>query len=322
MELFQRQGVTSRWASFENADATPGMGGRQNRGAKGCPSRPLGPGESLTLLNFAGSGTIRRIWATVDDRSPVMLRGLRLDMFWDGASKPAVSAPFGDFFGIGLGRRTAFECDLFSDPEGRSFNCLVPMPFRRHARVTVTNETDRPLRHFFYDINFESGAPHGDNMLYFHTHWRRENPGALGRDYTILPRVSGAGRFLGSNLGIVASGDYNGAWWGEGEVKVYLDGDSEFPTLVGTGAEDYIGTGWGQGAYAHRFQGCPVADSENRQWCFYRYHVPDPVVFQNDCQVTIQQIGGDSKERVASLLRAGAPLVPVTFYGGGSLLKL
>ena len=251
MSLFNKPpGVVSRWASFENPSAGRGLGALTNRGAKGRAFDRLPAGSSHTLLDVRGSGTVRRIWLTISDRSPDMLRGLRLDMWWDDCAIPAVSVPLGDFFGIGLGRRTVFTSALFSDPEGRSFNCAIPMPFRSAARIELRNESGHDLRHLFYDVDLTMGDRHGPEALYFHASWRRERPNVLGRDFTILPKVTGPGRFLGCNLGIIADARYTSSlWWGEGEVKVRF-GSDEHPTLVGTGLEDYIGTAWGLNAFA------------------------------------------------------------------------
>ena len=318
MNLFEKpRGVQTRWFSFENTEAGRGRAGLENRGAKGHAFDRLAPGETKTLLNVAGSGLINRIWMTVSDRSPEMLRSLRLRMFWDDTEQPAVSAPLGDFFGVGLGRRTAFECALFSDPEGRSFNCFIPMPFRKSARITLTNESDTPLHHLFYDVDLLLGVEHTPETLYFHTHWRRESPNALGREFVILPRVPGSGRFLGCNLGVIADARYAGTWWGEGEVKCWF-GDDTDPTLCGTGTEDYIGTGWGQGVYGHRTQGCLIADKVNREWAFYRYHIDDPIFFDDGCRVAIQTIGGAGLAEVLDLQRHGAPLIPITIDPGDS----
>ena len=126
---------------------------------------------------------------------------------------------------------------------------------------------------FFYDVNFTMDDDHGLDIGYFHAHFRRENPTNLRRDFEILPRVTGRGRFLGCTLGAIAdAARYGTAWWGEGEVKMYLDHDSTYPTLSGTGTEDYIGTGWGQGQYAHLWHGCPIADHARMQYSFYRLH--------------------------------------------------
>jgi hypothetical protein len=318
MKLFEKpRGVQTRWFSFENTAPGRGRAGLENRGAKGHAFDTVAPGETKTLLDVTGSGTIGRIWMTVSDRSPEMLRHLRIRMTWDGAERPAVSAPLGDFFGVGLGRKTPFECALFSDPEGRSFNCFIPMPFRTSARITLTNESDTPLHHLFYDVDLLLGVEHSPETLYFHTHWRRESPNVLGQEFTVLPYVRGSGRFLGCNLGIVADARYDGTWWGEGEVKCWF-GEDAAPTLCGTGTEDYIGTGWGQGTYAHRMQGCLIADKTNREWAFYRYHLDDPIYFDDGCRVTIQTIGGAGLAEVIALQQQGVPLIPITLDPGES----
>jgi len=132
----------------------------------------------------------------------------------------------------------------------------------------------------------------------------------MQKDYHILPKLSGKGRFLGTNIGVIANMKlYFKAWWGEGEVKIYLDGDKEFPTLCGTGTEDYIGTGWGQGQYAHLYQGCHIADHDNFQYCFYRYHIPEPVYFHKDIRVTIQQIGCWTPDSKPLIYAAGTKIV-------------
>ena len=286
-------GVETRWASGENPKGEKGKAAQANAGRKGSPTVRVKAGDSFTLAEASGtSGTVRRIWMTFPDRSPRMLRSLRIDMYWDGATRPAVSAPLGDFFGIGLGQMVEFQSALFSNPEGRSFNCVVPMPFKTGMKIVLTNESSSDVDELFYDIDYTLGDKHTPNTLYFHAHYRRSNPTQLQSDYELLPRVEGRGRYLGVNVGVIVNQQtYFRTWWGEGEVKVFLDGDKEFPTLSGTGAEDYIGTAWGQGKFAHLYQGSPLADEEKMRWCFYRYHIPDPVYFQKDIRVTIQQIG-------------------------------
>lgn len=310
-------GVRTRWASPENPSAAPGSGGRVADGRKGRACVPIAPGESLTLAQIAGtSGTVRRIWITIRDRRPVMLRGMRIDIHWDGSDKPAVSAPLGDFFGQPLGRMVAFQSALFSSPEGRSFNCCLPMPFRSGMKIVVTNETDQRQPMFFYDVDFTVGDAHGEDALYLHAHWRRENPTTLLRDFEVLPHVTGRGRFLGAFYGAIADTErYLNTWWGEGELKVFLDGDAALPTLCGTGTEDLIGTGWGQGRYDHLHQGCHLADGERMQYGFYRLHLPDPIYFHRDIRATIQQIGWTGhdtlkqmRDKGESVMMHGKPL--------------
>ncbi len=321
-ELFQWQNQRPRWATFENPKATPGAGGKENKSAKGHAFEPVEAGACVTLLDVKGAGTIRRIWLTVNDRSPEMLRALRIDMYWDGAENPAVSAPLGDFFSISHGRTMPFENALFSSPEGRSFNCFIPMPFRKGARITVTNESDRRLDLFFYDVDFEWTENVPADALYFHCHWRRELKTALGTDFELLPQVAGRGRLLGVNFGLITAPEYGKSWWGEGEVKMYTDGDGEFPTIVGTGSEDYVGSGWGLGKFIHRTQGCPVADDSTGFWSLYRFHLEDALFFQKEMRATIQVLGGYMRDDVRKMAAAGTPLIPVTINVPAGCIKL
>jgi hypothetical protein len=312
--LYEYQNMETRWSSFENITSSKGKGGAENNGAKGHACNDVKAGESITLLNVEGPGVINRMWFTIDDRTPEMLRSLKIEMFWDGASKPAVAAPFGDFFGIGLGRKTPFENELFADPEGRSFNCFIQMPFKKSAKVVITNESAKDLNMLFYDINLVKLEQWNDNNLYFHCYWHRDTATTLGKDFEILPRVTGKGRFLGSNIGVNANPRYKDHWWGEGEVKIYVDGDTDLATLVGSGTEDYIGTAWGQGNFCTRYTGCLVSDKAKKQWAFFRYHIVDPIFFKADLKATIQQIGGNEKSKVLALQKEGVPLLPITIH--------
>ena len=296
--------IVTRWASAENPDGAVGAGGQIEDGRKGRPFLPLPAGDTLVLAHGDGPGMVRRMWATIDDRSPELLSGIVLRIYWDGNAKPAVEAPLGDFFGHTLGHMATFANAWFDSPEGRSFNCRIPMPFRAGFKITVANESPRDVAMFFYDVNYTLGDAIGVDCGYFHSAYRRENPTHLRRDFEILPRIEGRGRFLGCTLGAIADKDMWGtAWWGEGEVKMFLDGDSQLPTLCGTGTEDYIGTGWAQGQYALPWHGCPLADHEAMRFGFYRLHGPDPVYFQTCLRVTIQQIGCAQRAYIAARLR-------------------
>jgi hypothetical protein len=311
-----------RWASFENIHSLKGGGGLENNGAKGHPCDSVGAGKSKILLETDGPGIINRIWVTISDRSPKMLRSLVINMYWDNEAKPAVSVPFGDFFGMGLGKTTSFENDLFANPEGRSFNCFIQMPFRKAAKIELVNQSDTMLPMLFYDIDLQLMKNWNKDFLYFHSYWHRDTATILEKDFEILPEVTGKGRFLGTNISVNANPVYKDCWWGEGEVKVYLDGDRDHPTLAGTGTEDYIGTAWGQGKFCTRYTGCLVADSKNLQWAFFRYHIADPIYFQTDCRVTIQQMGGNSKERVIDMLNQKIALVPVSIFDAPAIYRL
>ena len=317
-------GTHTRWISPENPTGAKGAGGRLNRGAKGMAFIVVPPGETATLADIPGAGIIHRMWLSgTIPRNEEQRRLVRLEMYWDGASKPAVAAPIGDFFGVGLGLLVPFESALFSSPEGRSYNVTIPMPYRKRAKVLLVNESNAHAL-VWYDLNHTEVKEHENDVLYFHAAWRRELKTELGKDFEILPKVTGKGRYLGANIGVIGSPACRGTWFGEGEVKVYLDGDTTLPTLVGTGTEDYIGSGWGQGEYRGRIHGSLVSDNTNDLYAFYRFHLDDPVYFHQDCRVTIQQMGNTSTDRVRELLAQGAELKPVWVLDthGGDVLNL
>ncbi len=308
----------TRWISPENPTGAKGAGARENAGAKGHAFQTIPVGKSHVLADIRASGIIDRMWMTIEDRAPDALRGLKLDIYWDGAQTPAVSVPLGDFFLHGAGEMLPMETALFASPEGRSFVSYVPMPFRNRARIVVTNESPRPVNLIFYDVNYRMVPDLPADSLYFHAWWSRDRATTLGQDFQILPLVQGRGRFLGTSVTVLTNPVYEKTWWGEGEVKIALDGDrADQPTLVGTGTEDYIGTAWGQGAYINRYQGAPIAtwDGEGR-WTFYRFHIPDPIFFDRDIEVSLQQMGGARKNIVLGLQKKGVPMMPVTIDPG------
>ena len=287
--------LDSRAITFENLSGERGAGGRAHGGRKGAPSRNLAPGETLELANIEGPGTIRHIWMTFPPAPPETMRALWMEVFYDGSSEPSISVPCLDFFAMPLGRPLAYHSAMASAQEGRGFNSYYPMPFRRSARLVVTNSSSRVLPFYFQvdytlqrELPFEAG--------YLHVTFRRENPTVLRRDFVIADGLRGPGRFLGCAVGIRTIDRAD--WYGEGEVKVFLDGDTGFPTICGTGLEDYAGSAWGMGAHFAQYAGSPLEVRNPAQrrgvpdfLSFYRWHIPDPIVFREDCRVTIQQIG-------------------------------
>jgi hypothetical protein len=299
-------------SSFENINGIKGSGGKSNHTAKGNAFESLKSGESKTLLDIHGPGMIQRMWFTLQNRTPEMLRALRLRMYWDGEIKPAVDVPFGDFFGYGLSKVVKFETALFSNPEGRSFNCIIPMPFRNGAKVVISNESPYNIDALFFDIDFIKTQAPDNNALYFHAYWTRQKTSELKTDFIFLPKIEGKGRFLGVNIGVNTDPGYGETWWGEGEVKMYIDNDKEYPTFNGTGTEDYIGTAWGMGQFTNLYQGCTVANDSTKQFAFYRFHVPDLIGFQLNFSASIQQIGGGMRDVVRKLIKNNMKLEPVT----------
>lgn len=310
-ETFEMPNKTStRWATAENWKGEKGKGGIKNGGRKGSACFKFKSGESQILAEASNTtGIVRRIWMTMNPRTSKILKGIQLEMYWDGAIIPAVSVPLGDFFNQGLGEMKTFENDCFSSPEGRSLNCFISMPFRKGMKILIKNQTDENVV-IFYEVDYTLGDKIGKNAMYLHAKYNEAKTN-VQKDYEILPQVDGKGRFLGANISFIANqGEFGRAWWGEGEVKIYLDGDKEFPTLCGTGTEDYIGTGWGQGEFSQRYQGCTIANGKDLKYAFYRYHIPDPVYFYSNIRVTIQQIGGvEGEQSVNRLAQLKGPII-------------
>lgn len=288
--------VATRSISFENPTGARGAGGAAAGGRKGSPYRIVGPGERVVVADIAGPGTIRHVWMTFPLGPPEALRAKVIEVFYDGADEPSVSVPAVDFFGVPWGRPVPLSSALVAINEGRGFNSYVPLPFRRSVRVEYLNGAERA--DYLYaqvDYTLEPDLPAGAG--YLHATFRRENPTVLRRDFVIAEGLRGPGRFLGCVVGVrVLDG---GAWYGEGEVKVYLDGDRDLPTICGTGLEDYVGSAWGMGPHQGFYAGAPLEvrdPGRASDGCpdfvgFYRWHVPDPIMFAEELRVTIQQIG-------------------------------
>jgi len=308
-----------RWASWENRSAGKGQGGKVNRGAKGSAYGRIRDGETFTLCEAEGSGVIRRIWITFEERGEHELKNIRLKFYWDGSDTPAVDVPIGGFFCMGAGKMTAFENEFFSSPEGRSFCCTVPMPFKRGAKLTLFNGTGHDIPRFFYDVDFTLEEHEGD-IMYFHAQHSEMEKGTDGFDFEVLPKVQGRGRFLGVSLAVFIDERYMNTWFGEGEFKFYLDGDTDYPTLCGTGMEDYIGSAWSQGIYTNRYQGCQYIDDNTAS--DYRFHIPDPIFFEKDCRVTVMRMGGAKASVVRELIKKGVQLIPATVDEDARVLPL
>lgn len=310
------RGRKSRWFSFENPTGAKGEAAKAHRGRKGAPCRGIAAGERVILMDAVGTGVVRRIWAGFwKYNDPARIRKLRIEMYWDGAAVPAVNAPFDDFFCQAAdAEKTPFENALFSSPEGSSYNSRVPMPFQKSAKIVVVNDSDENVELFFYLIEATFDDPLPEDTLYFHTFYSPERKTVMRQDYEILPKTTGCGRFLGCNINVRTDPSYQHNWFGEGEVKIYLDGDDQYPTLASTGTEDYILSAWGQKSFANAEAGCQLfrwEDDGSLTTAFYRLHISDPVWFQEDCRVTIQQIGNDTPETVRKAYEAGAKMEPL-----------
>ena len=288
--------LVSRSVSFENPTGQPGQAGRAASplgvGRKGSAVRHVEANETVTLADIEGRGIIRHIWLTTHDK-PRILRGSLIRVFWDEQDYPSIEIPLGDFFGFALGRARAFQSVFHSVSSTKGMNCWLPMPFLDRARVELVNRsgTRFPL---FYQIDYTLGDQFDPGVGHLHACFRRDNPTRQGQDFEILPERYGPLRYLGCILGVRPT---NPLWWGEGEMKAYIDGDDRaaFPTICGTGSEDYVGHAFGIQDEDFLYHGCNYRENDNPmdtgRVSIYRWHLADPIVCQDRMRVTIQQIG-------------------------------
>jgi hypothetical protein len=251
------------------------------------PSILLPPKTVSTIMDVDGPGIIRHIWLTVDER---VYRNLVLRMYWDSEKLPSVEVPIGDFFCNGYPRRTnVLAIPINVNPNG-GYNCYFPMPFRKHARITVENLDPKLKPGMYYSIDYTLG-PVTEECGYFHAQFRRQSPDPKNQDYVILDGVKGRGQFVGVYM--AWQHEWLG-WWGEGELKAFIDGDTEFPTICGTGTEDYFGGAWGFGqGYSAPYLGYQRGEDVDRKGenGLYRFHILDPIYFQKDLRIAIQTLG-------------------------------
>jgi hypothetical protein len=308
--LARVSGAKTRSISAENFTGEKGKGGMATEGAGAVAARHLGQGwkvspcidlpagTTVTLAEIDGPGAIQQIWCTCH---PKYWRAIILRIYWDGEETPSVEVPLGDFFCNGWCERTnVTSLPVAVNPAG-GFNSYWEMPFRGHARITVENLLPDKIEHFFYQINYTLTEVEPDRA-YFHAQFRRANPLPYKEAYTILDGVQGQGHFVGVYM---AWGVNNNLWWGEGEIKFFLDGDGEYPTICGTGTEDYFGGAWGfegepgqYAAFSSPFSGMPQVirpdggfNRANTRFGLYRWHIMDPIRFEQDLRVTIQALG-------------------------------
>jgi len=281
-------GLLSRSISFENLTGAPGEGGKAESklgvGRKGAPSRQIQPGQTVQLCDIQGPGTIRHIWITCA-HDPIALRSFVLRVWYDGQEHPSIECPIGDFFGMAHGKITPYASAIHAVGPTAGMNLFLPMPFARNVRITFTNEGTKatPL---FYQIDYTVGDRHPKDVGRLHVLFRRENPTTEKKDFELLPLRMQKGRFIGSVIGI--RNLHPGQWWGEGEIKVYMDGDKDFPTICGTGSEDYVGLAWGIQPHPFPYNGCSLFDKNFVT--MYRWHLPDPLAWRKEARITIQQI--------------------------------
>ena len=257
----------------------------------------LQPGETFTIADIDGSGIIEHFWLTPTGkwRNPI------LRMYWDNQENPSVESPIGDFFCMGWNAYAQLSSLAVCVNPGSAFNCYWPMPFRKHARITLTNIAEEPVT-MYYQIDY-CLCDVAEDEAYFHAQFRRVNPLPYKDVYTILDGVQGKGKYVGTYM---AWGVNNNGWWGEGEIKFYMDGDKEYPTICGTGTEDYFcGSYDFEDPYTHAnyvpfttpYAGLHQVITPNKLYAsqfrfgMYRWHITDPIYFEKDLKVTIQALG-------------------------------
>lgn len=285
-------GMISRSISFENPTGKPGEGGKAESplgpGRKGAPSRTIKPGETVELCDIEGPGAIRHIWMTTahDDAD---LRTLVIRGWWEGQEHPSIECPVGDFFGISHAKVVAYQSAVHSVGKRAGMNFWLPMPFNKRAKFTFTNEGKKEVP-LYYQIDYTLQGPFPEWTGMMHVCFLRQNPTTEKKDFELLPLRQNKGRYIGSLMGIRTTKEH---WWGEGEMKAYLDGDADHPTICGTGAEDYVGLSWGVQQTPFMYNGCCLNEKDASGNIFvtmYRWHLPDPIVWLKEARITIQQI--------------------------------
>jgi hypothetical protein len=267
---------------------------RLGQGWKVNPFIKVAPHATVTIMDVAGPGTIEHIWMATAPKFEGNGRSTVLRFFWDDETSPSVEVPMTDFFAIGNDRFAPVNSAVVIDNPTASMNCYWPMPFRKHAKITVTNDSDKPIPLLTFQIDYRL-EPVPPEAGYFHAQWRRAQVERNDAVYTILDGVKGEGRYVGTFL---AWTQRMTGWFGEGEVKFYLDGDAKFPTIVGTGTEDYFGADYDfPELYSTAYVGnvldpvSHIPDGGPPQHSLYRWHIMDPIEFHKDLKVTIQDLG-------------------------------
>ena len=288
--------------TLHRASSTDPLGGNAD-------SRVLQPAATMTLLEADGPGLVSHIWITISDREKYHLKRIVLRMYWDNETSPSVETPVGDFFGLNLGDYHNWESAVLSVGNDRGMNCFFPMPFRKHARITLTNEGKIAAQNVYFNIDYRTGPKTANNdSLYFHAQyhqavpnqpWTRDwyanndpsinlKPNKDGKDNYVFAEANGRGHYVGLTLGVLQNQD---GWWGEGDDMLFID-DPNTPAIVGTGSEDYILGAWdfGGSRFSYASYGAPIKGDElaGSRSIVYRFHLDSPVTFTKYFKGTIE----------------------------------
>jgi len=304
----------TRSISPENFTGEKGKGGMATEGTGANAARELGQGwkispsvqikagQTFVMADAKGAGAIQHIWMTPTGNNRFNI----LRMYWDGEETPSVECPAGDFFACGMGQYTTVTSLAVCVNPGSGFNCYWQMPFHKGFKITMTNIDAKPMV-LYYQIDYTlTDVP--QDMACFHAQFRRVNPLPNKQDYTILDGVQGQGHYVGTYM---TWGSNSPGWWGEGEIKFFMDGDKEFPTICGTGTEDYFCGSYGfenpktreYQEFSTAYAGMPQVIKSEKQprFSLYRWHIMDPIRFEKDLKVTIQALGWKSEGRYLPL---------------------
>jgi len=315
--LHQLSEAETRSISPENFTGEKGKAGMATKGTgegaahdlgqgwKVSPSVHIDAGKTFTLCDIKGPGAIQHIWLTPTGHNRFSI----LRIYWDGQEQPSVECPVGDFFASGWGPYGQISSLAICVNPGSAFNCYWPMPFRKRCRITLENIATDPMV-LYYQVTYALGAV-ADDAAYLHAQFRRINPLPYKQVYTILDGVRGQGHYVGTYM---AWGVNNTGWWGEGEIKFFMDGDGEFPTICGTGTEDYFCGSYNFENRATKqyqdfttpYTGLQVIRPDGvyqsqQRFGLYRWHITDPIRFKRDLKVTIQALGWRSAHRYLPL---------------------
>lgn len=279
-----------------------------DRSGGNADAREIAPGATLTLLDTDGPAEVSHIWVTIASPDSNHLKALVLRMYWDDESTPSVEAPIGDFYGLGLGDYFLFESIPLSVGSKQAMNCYFPMPFQKHAKITVTNEGSMKTDAFYFNIDYRAYSKPQPSQLYFHAQYRQASPARgwtsqwndngqpgvgdrknlKGEGNYVWMEATGRGHFVGVTMSILQNQD---DWWGEGDDMFFIDGE-ELPSINGTGSEDYFLGAWGFGdhGFSYGLYGAPVkgAEKAGSRSSVYRFHLDSPITFTKSLRATIE----------------------------------
>lgn len=305
--IYRLSDAKSRSISAENFSGAKGMGGMATKGTGEWDSRLLGrgwkvspsvdipPHTMFTIAEIDGPGSIQYIWMTAAGN----YRNSILRFYWDDETSPSVEVPYGDFFCVGWGGFPTLQSLAVCVNPASGFNCYWPMPFRKKCRITMENVDDDKLT-LYYQVDYILTQVQSD-AAYFHTQFRRVNKLPYKTDYVLVDSIKGRGQYVGTYMAIEVKDD---GWWGEGEFKFFMDDDMEFPTICGTGGEDYFCGAWGFGPkklnteYCSPYAGLPQCINGDGflRIGLYRWHITDPIRFEENLKVTMQDLGWNGEE--------------------------